>query len=234
MRSVRKRLVIADTETIRKKVLEHLRERILNGEIGPNERLVETKIAEEIGTSRTPVREALHTLEQEGLIESIPRIGYKAKLMSDQEAVEIWEIRSVIETLAARWACENARERLIKELKKNIILAEKHVTHDKVAKFVDLDAQFHEVIARLSGGKRLLELTQSLRRHALRYRIQSIYLPGTALRAIDGHKKILEAIEGNNQQALTKAIQDHLEQSKTDTLRYAFSGEEKGKGKDDI
>jgi GntR family transcriptional regulator, rspAB operon transcriptional repressor len=224
---VRKQLIIADTETIRKKVHKHLREQILSGEIGPNERLIETKIAKEIGTSRTPVREALHSLEQEGLIESIPRIGYKVKLINDHEAVEIWEIRSAIETLAARWACENARARLIKELRKNITLAEKHIANDEVTTFVDLDAQFHEIIARLSGGKRLLELTQSLRRHALRYRIQSIYLPGTALRAIDGHRKILDAIEGNDYEALNQAVKDHLEQSKKDTLRYAFHGEEK-------
>jgi DNA-binding GntR family transcriptional regulator len=224
---VRKQLIIADTETIRKKVHKHLREQILSGEIGPNERLIETKIAKEIGTSRTPVREALHSLEQEGLIESIPRIGYKVKLINDHEAVEIWEIRSAIETLAARWACENARERLIKELRKNITLAEKHIANNEVTTFVDLDAQFHEIIAHLSGGKRLLELTQSLRRHALRYRIQSIYLPGTALRAIDGHRKILDAIEGNDYEALNQAVKDHLEQSKKDTLRYAFHGEEK-------
>jgi DNA-binding GntR family transcriptional regulator len=230
---VRKQLVIAETESIRKKVHKHLREQILSGEIGPNERLIETKIAQEIGTSRTPVREALHSLEQEGLIESIPRIGYKVKLINDHEAVEIWEIRSAIETLAARWACENSREKLIKELRKNIALAEKHVAKDEVAAFVDLDAQFHEIIARLSGGKRLLELAQSLRRHALRYRIQSINLPDTARRAIDGHRKILEAIEAHNYEDLTQAIRDHLEQSKKDTLRYAFHGEEKRGGEVD-
>jgi GntR family transcriptional regulator, rspAB operon transcriptional repressor len=230
---VRKPLVIAETETIRKKVHKHLREQILSGEIGPNERLIETRIAEEIGTSRTPVREALHSLEQEGLIESIPRIGYKVKLINDHEAVEIWEIRSVIETLAARWACENSREKLVRELKKNIAVAEELVAHDEVGTFVELDAQFHETIARLSGGKRLLELAQSLRRHALRYRIQSIYLPGTALRAIDGHKKILQAIERNDPEALAQAIRDHLEQSKKDTLRYAFHGDENKQGETD-
>ncbi len=230
---MRKKLVIASTETIRKKVHKHLREQILSGEIGPNERLIETKIAKDIGTSRTPVREALHSLEQEGLIESIPRIGYKVRVINDHEAVEIWEIRSAIETLAARWACENAREKLTKELRKNIALSEKTISQDEVQSFVELDAQFHEIIARLSGGKRLLELAQSLRRHALRYRIKSINLPGTALRAIEGHKGILRAIEANDHEALTEAVRKHLEQSKEDTLRYAFSGKENSKGEVD-
>lgn len=222
---MKKRFVITDTATIRKKVHAYLREQILSGEIGPNERLIETKIAEQIGASRTPVREALHSLEQEGLIESIPRIGYRVKIMSDREAAEIWEIRSVIETLAARWACDNSRDRLIKELRKNIAEAEKQIAANNVASFVDLDARFHEIIARLSGGKRLLELAQSLRRHALRYRIESINLPGTVVRAIAGHKKILAAIEADDRDALAHAIGEHLEQSKKDTIRYAFHEE---------
>ncbi len=223
---MKKKLVIASAETIRRKVHAYLREQILSGEIGPHERLIETKIAKDIGTSRTPVREALHSLEQEGLIESIPRIGYKVRLISDREAVEIWEIRSAIETLAARWACENAREKLAKELRKNIALSEKTISQNAVQGFVELDAQFHEIIARLSGGTRLLELAQSLRRYALRYRIKSINLPDTALRAIEGHKEILRAIEENDSEALNEAVRMHLQQSKADTLRYAFSGEE--------
>jgi GntR family transcriptional regulator, rspAB operon transcriptional repressor len=225
---VRKKLVIGDTETIRKKVHKYVREQVLSGEIGPNERLIETKIAKEIGTSRTPVREALHALEQEGLIESIPRIGYRVKMMSDCEAVEIWEIRSAIEALAAMWACENAREKLARELKKNIAASERSISREEVRGFVELDAQFHEIIARLSGGKRLLEMAQSLRRHALRYRIQSINLPDTALRAIEGHRNILKAVEENDLQALSKAIRDHLEQSKRDTLKYAFGVKKEG------
>jgi GntR family transcriptional regulator, rspAB operon transcriptional repressor len=224
-------LIITDTVTIRKKVHRHIREQILNGEIGPNERLVEARIARSIGTSRTPVREALHSLELEGLIESIPRVGYRVKQISDSEAVEIWEIRGLIEGLAARWACENDRTRLAKELRRNINLSEERVSKGELTAFVDLDGQFHEIIARLSGGRRLLELAQSLRRYALRYRLESICLPDTALRAIEGHKNILRAVEKNEPEALSHAICAHLEQSKQDTLRYAFQGGgEKKKG----
>ena len=120
-----KRLLIADTVTIRKEVRRALREQILSGEIGPGERLIEAKIAASIGTSRTPVREALHSLESEGLIESIPRVGYRVKAITDQEAREIWEIRGLIEGLALRWACEHARTELIKRLAKNIALSER-------------------------------------------------------------------------------------------------------------
>ncbi len=227
---MRKRLVIRDGTTIRNKVYHYVREQILRGEIGPQERLIEARIAKEIGTSRTPVREALHSLEREGLIESIPRVGYKVKPISDQEVAEICEIRCVIENLATRWAVEKAREKLTKELRKNITLAEERVSRGDIAAFAELDAQFHEIIAGLSGSQRLLELAQTLRRHMLRYRIQSIYLPGTALRAIDGHKGILKAIEHGNPEGIFRAIQGHLDQSKKDSVRYAFQD---GPGKRD-
>ena len=221
-----KKLIIRGSTTIRKKVYNHLREQILRGEIGPRERLIETKIAGEIGTSRTPVREALHSLEIEGLIESIPRVGYTVKPISDQEVGEICEIRCAIESLATRWAVENAREKLIKELRKNIASAEEQVSRGEVGAFVEMDAQFHEIIAKLSGSNRLLELSQMLRRHMLRYRVQSIYLPGTVLRAIEGHKGILKAIENGNPEGIPLAIKSHLEQSKMDTVRYAFKEEQ--------
>ncbi len=221
-----RKLVIADTVTIRKKVHTHIREQILSGKIGAGERLIEARIARSIGTSRTPVREALHSLEIEGLIESVPRVGYRVKQISDAEAVEIWEIRNLIECLAARWACEKDRARLTRELRKNIALFEERISQGELTTLVDLDGQFHEIIARLSGGRRLLELAQSLRRYALRYRFESICLPDTSLRAIEGHKNILRAIENNDPEALSRAISAHLEQSKQDVLHYAFRGEE--------
>jgi GntR family transcriptional regulator, rspAB operon transcriptional repressor len=216
------KLVIYDTETIRQKVHHHIREQILNGEIGPNVRLIETQIAKDIGISRTPVREALHNLEQEGLIEAIPRIGYRVKTISDQEAAEIWEIRIALETLAAKWAYTNAPVQLHEELAQNISLAELRATMGKPEDFVELDGQFHEIIARYSGGVRLLELTQSLRRHALRCRIQSIHHSTTIQRAIEGHKTILQAIRQGDVDAIDKAVRGHLEQSKIDTIKYAF------------
>ena len=224
-----RRLVIKNTKTIRKRIYEHLREQLLNGEIAPLEHLIEAKIAKEIGTSRTPVREALHSLELEGLIESIPRVGYVVKPTSEQEVEEICEIRMAIEGVAARWAMEKAHKKLIEELKKNISISDEKVSKGDVKAFVDMDAQFHEIISKFSGSKRLRELAQTLRRHMLRYRIQSIYSVDNVLRAIEGHKGILRAIGKRNLEEVNRAIQHHMEQSKRDILRYAFKETPKGK-----
>lgn len=219
-----RRLLITDTKTIRRRVYEHLREQLLNGEVAPPEHLVEARIAKEIGTSRTPVREALHSLELEGLIESIPRVGYVVKPIRRQEVGEICEIRMAIEGLAARWAMQRAHKKLIEELKKNISLSSGKVSKGDARAFIDLDARFHEIIARHSGSQRLLELAQTLRRHMLRYRIQSIYSIDNVLRAIEGHKGILRAIQKRNLEEVNKAIRHHMEQVKKDVLKFAFKG----------
>lgn len=229
---MRKKLVIERTDTIRRKVYSHLRELILNGDYAPNERLYETKISDEIGASRTPVREALHSLELEGLVECLPKAGYVVKPISDQEVAEICEIRGLIEGLALRWALEKAKERLIEELQKNIAASEAKAAKGEVRPFIDLDAQFHEIIARLSGSTRLLELAQTLRRHMLRYRAQSIYAIDNVSRAIQGHKDILASIEKGDAEGMIHVLRKHLEQSKRDILIYAFKESETATEKD--
>jgi DNA-binding GntR family transcriptional regulator len=216
------KLIITDSVSIRKKVHSHVREQILSGGIGPGERLIETKIAAEIGTSRTPVREALHSLELEGLIESIPRVGYVVKSISSQEVEEICEIRTVIEGLAAHWALQKAKGKVTRELKKNIATAEERLTSGHVKDFIDLDAQFHEIIAKCSGSTRLLELAQTLRRHMIRYRTESIYSAENVRMAIEGHKRIIAAIEAGDADAVRQAISFHLQVSKEDIIHYAF------------
>jgi GntR family transcriptional regulator, rspAB operon transcriptional repressor len=221
-----KKLVIQDSGTIRKKVYTYVRDQILSGRIAPNQRLIETKIAQEIGTSRTPVREALHNLEMEGLLRSIPRVGYQVKPISGEEVEEICQIRFLIEDLAARWALGKDRVRVIKELKKNIAQTIDRVSKGEIRAFIDLDAQFHEIIARSSGSTRLLELAQTLRGHMLRFRVQSIYQEETVLQAIKGHQGILKAIEKGDSRGITQAIQAHLEESKGSILRYALKNKD--------
>jgi DNA-binding GntR family transcriptional regulator len=156
-------------------------------------------------------------------------VGYVVKPISEQEVEEICEIRMAIEGIAVRWAMEKAHDKLVEELRKNISIAEEKLSAGNAKAFVDLDAQFHEIIARHSGSQRLLELAQTLRRHMLRYRIQSIYSVDNVLRAIEGHKGIQRAIKKQNSEEVNKAIWYHVEQSKKDILRYAFKGSSKEK-----
>ncbi len=217
-----RKLVIKKDKTIRQKVYHHIREEILKGAIAPKERLIEAKIAGEIGTSRTPVREALHNLELEKLVVSIPRVGYVVRGMDMEEVEQICEIRAAIEGLAIAWATAKQRERLIQVLKKNIENQKKQISKGNLNGYVELDAQFHDIIARLAGSDRLLELTQTLRRHMLRYRIQCIYMTETAERSMRGHERIVAAIERGDSQEIAVAVKTHLIQARDDILYYVF------------
>jgi DNA-binding GntR family transcriptional regulator len=217
-----KKLSIKKELPIRKKVYNHIREQILNGLIPPNEQLSEAKIAREIGTSRTPVREALHNLELERLIRSTPSVGYVVAPLTEQDVEQLCEIREVIESLAARWAMEKAHKMLVQELSRNIASAEHEISKGNLRAFIEFDAQFHEIIAGLSGSEHLFEMSQFLRQRMLRYRTQSIYTKENVVRAIEGHKGILKAVKSADAGAVGKAIKAHLGQSLKDILRFAF------------
>jgi DNA-binding GntR family transcriptional regulator len=224
------KLVIKKEIPIRKKVYNYLRGQILEGLIPPNQILIETKIAKEIGASRTPVREALHSLENEKLIKLVPSVGYVVKPISEEEVKQICEIRGVIEVLAARWAMEKAQSKLVKDLEKNIAAAEREALEGDIKAFVERDAQFHEIIAKFSGSEHLLEMSRFLRRQMLRYRVQSLGSNPNAFKAIDGHRGILEAIRSTRIDEVVKAINYHLDLSLKNILRFALK-EATGEGK---
>jgi GntR family transcriptional regulator, rspAB operon transcriptional repressor len=216
------KLVIRKPISIRHKVYAAIRDLILDGTFRPGERLVENRIAERIKTSRTPVREALHLLEKEGLLESIARAGYRVKPLHWEEVEEICAIRVANETLAARWAMKRITPKELVALENNLVEAEREATHGNPKAFVHRDAEFHELLAQASRSERLLELCQLLRKHMLRYRVESLYMTDNALRAIAGHRRIVDCLRAGDEPGLETAIRDHLEQSKRDVCRYAF------------
>jgi DNA-binding GntR family transcriptional regulator len=223
------KLVIRKPISIREKVYKVIRNDILESRIPPGARMIETQLAKQINTSRTPVREALHMLEMEGLLEAIPRVGYRVKQIDWNELVEITEIRTVNEILAARWAMKRITPEDILALEKNLLVAETEIRQGNPRSFVERDAEFHEILVRASGSKRLLELCQLLRRHMLRYRIEALYLPETGLRAIGEHRRILECMRAMDEKGVETAIREHLEQAKREIQRHAFGKDTRSK-----
>ena len=220
------RLSLEKPVSIREKVYAVVREDILNGRFSPGERMVETRIAEEIQTSRTPVREALHMLEREGLLEAIPRVGYRVRQVSWSEVEEICGIRVVNEILAARWAMERITPDELRALEENLAVSKKEIAEGNLKPFVERDAEFHEILARASGSKRLLELCQLLRRHMLRYRVKSLYLEETALKALQGHSEILHCLRKRDKKRIERAVREHLEFAKQSIQEHVLWEEE--------
>ena len=215
-------LIIEAPVSIRQKVYDHLRNQIFSNRILSGTRLVEGRLAKQINVSRTPVREALHILEMEGLVESIPRVGYRVKELRWEDVEELCEIRVVNEILAAKWAIKHITPQELAAMKANIDTAEAEINTGQPELFVERDAEFHELLAKASGSQRLLELCQMLRRHMLRYRVESLYVSENGLRAVSGHRRILECLAKKDNIGIEAAIRDHLEQSKRDIYRFAF------------
>ena len=152
------KLAIRGPVSIREKVYNVIRDDILNSVIPPGARMVETQLAKQINTSRTPVREALHMLEMEGLLEAIPRVGYRVKQIEWDEIEEICEIRTVNETLAARWAMNRITPKEIQALDENLAVAEAEIRQGNPRSFVERDAEVHEILVALLQFFRVLLL----------------------------------------------------------------------------
>ena len=215
-------LVIEKPLSIRDQVYTRIKDLILRGTLVPGERIIENQLAKQIGVSRTPVREALHVLEKEGLLEALPRVGYQVKETQWEEVEEICEIRKVIETLAARWAMQRLTPEQLLSLEHNLDEVEAEAKRGHPETFVELDADFHDTIARASGSRRLVEICQILRRHMNLYRIESVYEPENAMRANAAHRRILECLKNKDGECIEAAIHDHLDRVKQDVHYYAF------------
>jgi DNA-binding GntR family transcriptional regulator len=207
---------------IRERVYDHLKQEIMNGRMPSGSVLVESRVAEQIGVSRTPVREALHFLEKEGLLELLPRVGYRVREIERKEFEEICEIRKVNEDLAVRWAVERITSEGLSALERNLAVAEERLREEAWEAFVDLDAEFHELLAEASGSRRLQALIKSLRADMLRYRIQSLHQAFTAALALQGHKKIFQCIQEGNVSSASAEVLAHLEESKKYILVHSF------------
>ncbi|MCF8062091.1 MAG: GntR family transcriptional regulator [Deltaproteobacteria bacterium] len=213
--------------SIRERVYDHLKQEIRNGRLTSGSILVESRLAEQIGVSRTPVREALHFLEKEGLLEPLPRAGYRVREIELKEFEEICEIRKVNEDLAVRWAIERISPETLSGLERNLAAAGDRLREKAWEAFVDLDAEFHELLAEASGSRRLQELIKSLRADMLRYRIQSLHRPFTAALALEGHRKVFQCIREGDVKGASEEVLAHLEESKKYILLHAFEKKER-------
>jgi DNA-binding GntR family transcriptional regulator len=195
---------------LREQVKELILARILSGEYGPGERLVETRIAQELGTSQAPVREALRDLELLRFVESEPFRGARVREVSEDELIEIYPVRAAIEEVAAREAAvrlDGAVDELEAELDAMRAAAEKGDLHEQV----EHDVAFHRLIVEASGNRILLETWLSLR-------IESRTIV-TALRSgLDGreiaarHEPVLEALRARDPKRAGEALRRHVEQ----------------------
>lgn len=195
---------------LRDVVFNFLREAILSGELMPGERLMENQLADKIGVSRTPIREAIRKLELEGLVEMVPRKGAQVASMTKKGIKDVLEVRSALEELAVRLACERIKDDQLVELKavnKEFAIA---VEKRDIQTMIDKDVQFHDIIIKVADNNKLTQIISNLREQIHRYRI--VYLNDKVyLQTIkDEHNEIISAIEKKDAEAAGTIIIKHI------------------------
>lgn len=201
---------VTDRYSLRGRVFNRIREDILSGVYHENEELKENTIGAELGVSRTPVREALRQLELEGLVNIIPNKGAYVTGITKKDMHDIYVIRSYLEGLCARWACENITEEQIEELEEIIYLSEFHAKKEHKEQLVELDNKFHEMIYLASGSKVLEHVLSDFHHYVQRIRKITLAMPNRATKSNEEHKAILEAIKDRNGELAETLAHEHM------------------------
>lgn len=196
--------------TLRAKVFYHIRNDILNGVYKPGEVLVEKKLCEALGVSRTPIREAMMQLELEGLVQSVPNKGVIVRGISTKDIEEIYAIRMMIEGFAARLAAENITKEDLDELKEVVDFQEFYTTKKDKDHLIKFDLRFHEIIVRAAGSNPLMHLQRTFNHYVQKIRVSSYKTPLRAQEALKEHKAILEVIMNKDARLAEKLTVEHI------------------------
>lgn len=205
---------IQNHKPLREMVYEELKMQILKGTIVPGTRLMEVDLADEMGVSRTPIREAIRKLEKEGLVTIEPRRGAYASQISTKDMVEILEVRQNMEGLAAAFAASRITPEQLRELKQVSENYNNAVIEGNMEDMIKYDTRFHRIIVESCKNKVLVTMIEQLQELVLRFRY--IYYDNfrRAENMPSEHKVILEAIEQGDTETAREAADVHIDQLK--------------------
>ena len=193
---------------LRELVCENIRQAIIDGTFSPGERLMEIQLADEMGVSRTPVREAIRKLELEGFVVMIPRRGTYVADISIKDITEIYEIRISLDILAAGLAAERITDEELEQLNGYLIEIGQHIANNDMDKIVEVDTAFHDMLYTASRNERL----RSIRGRSMSY-------PGRLVETMDEHRNLVEAIAAHDVERAQYAARIHLENAEHTLMR---------------
>jgi DNA-binding GntR family transcriptional regulator len=201
---------VTDKYSLRGRVFNKIREDILSGKYSQNEELKENSIGVELGVSRTPVREALRQLELEGLVNIIPNKGAYVNGISEKDIHDIFIIRSYLEGLCAKWACEHITQEQLDELEEIVYLSEFHAKKDHHEQIVELDSKFHQLIYEASNSKILDHVLSDFHQYVQRIRKITLASEKRAADSNKEHTAILEAIKQRDGEKAERLAHEHI------------------------
>lgn len=217
-------------QPLREVVCETLRDAIRRGLLKPGERLMEIQLAEELGVSRTPVREAIRRLELEGYVIMMPRRGTYVATLSIRDINEVFEIRTSLESLSSGLAAERVTDEELEQLQRLLVKNGAYIESGDMDKIVKTDAEFHDLLYKASRNQRLVGIISNLREQLTRFRTMSMSFPGRLKATLEEHRLIVEAIAQGDVRAARKAAEHHMEKSEQTLLASMEAMQKKKNG----
>ena len=216
-----------DYKPLREVIFNTLREAIIAGELKPGERLMEVHLADKMGVSRTPVREAIRKLELEGLVEMLPRKGAHVADLSIKDIMDVLEVRSTLDGLASSLSATRITDDEIKELKHILAQFVNYVEKDNMQGLIKKDVEFHDIIYRSSRNDKLIQISSNLREHVQRYRVIYIKDYSSSRELIREHAEICDAISRRDPEAAMNSAHRHIK-NQEETIIKAIKRNQKG------
>ena len=210
---------VDDLLPLRDVVFYTLRRAILTGQLKPGERLMEVHLAEKLGVSRTPIREAIRKLELEGLVTIIPRRGAEVAEITEKSLNDVLEVRRALDALGAELACERITGEEIRELKKACEDFEKAADGNDTDAIAKADVAFHDIIIRAAGNQRLEQLVNNLAEQMYRYRF--VYIKEEEQRGVllAEHREICDSIAARDVVRARNAAKQHIDNQQKAVIR---------------
>lgn len=196
---------------LRDVVFNTLREAILKGELVAGERLMEKQLAERMGVSRTPIREAIRKLELEGLVVMIPRKGAEVARVTHKDIKDVLEVRGALEELAVKLACEKMSDSDLADLKRTSDEFQTACSEKDINNIISKDVEFHDIIFNSTQNEKLIHIVNNLREQIYRYRVEYIRKLGDYDMLVKEHNQILGFIENRNVDQAKEVALKHIE-----------------------
>ena len=222
-------LKIEGYELLNQKVHRVLKTAIMKGFLEPGTKLLESKIAEEMHVSRTPVREAMQKLAAEGFVKTTPNQTMVVTEVSLEDVKEVLQIRGVLEGLAASIAAKKINRQEIVELENIVAQMSLHVTKENLSSYCKVDDEFHDLILNICGNKWIIQIRDNLGSFIYRFRIKSLSVPGRLKCSLEEHRKIMESLKKYDSAEADKLSQIHMENTIINILKNVAKGENENK-----
>ena len=196
---------------LRDVVFNTLRQAILKGELAPGERLMEIQLAEKLGVSRTPIREAIRKLELEGLVLMIPRKGAEVAKISEKSLRDVLEVRRSLEELAIELACQRMSDEELDDLERAQRAFREAISQGMAMAIAETDEHYHDIIYQGTCNDKLVQMLNNLREQMYRYRLEYIKDEDKRQVLLVEHEHILAALKGRNIAEAKTAMREHID-----------------------